>query len=120
LTVGGILETIAGLVVLIAPAQFASLPLRTPLDPAGVVIGRIAGGALLSLGIACWCARTTPSAPASIGVCRALFVYNVVACVALALASPPLASGGLLATSAAVLHGALAVALAWTLLGREN
>ena len=120
LTLGALLESGAGLVVLIAPVQFASLLLRSPLDQAGIVVGRIAGGALLSLAIACWRARTTPSAPASIGVCWALFVYNVVACVALALASPPLVSGGMVATGAAVLHGVLALALVFALLGPER
>ena len=79
---------------------------------------RIAGGGLLSLGIACWWARHTPSSPASRGVAWAFLTYNVVACCTLAWAGPALASGGLPALGAAVLHGVLGAALLAALLAR--
>jgi hypothetical protein len=46
-------------------------------------------------------------------------VYNVIACVTLARASPPLTKGGLLAQGASVLHGTLGAALLSVLLGRD-
>ncbi len=117
LSLGGVLETGAGLGLLIAPSALASLLLRSPLEGSGVVIARIGGGGLLSLGIACWCARKTPSAPASLGVSWAFLVYNLVACGTFFWARPALASGGLPALGAAVLHGALGAALLLALLG---
>jgi len=118
LSIGGVLETAAGLGLLIAPSALASLLLRSPLAGPGVVLARIAGGGVLSLGIACWCARGTPSAPAGLGVSWAFLVYNLVACVTLALAGRELASAGLPALVASALHGVLGVALLGVLSGR--
>ena len=118
LTIGGVLETALGLGLLVDPSALASLLLGSPLAGPGVVVARIAGGGLLALGIACWCARETPLAPAGLGVSRAFLTYNLVACVTLAWARPALASGGLPALVASVLHGALAAALLGALFGR--
>jgi len=84
-----------------------------------LVFARIGGGGVLSLGIACWCARKTPVTPAGLGVSRAFLAYNLVACVTLAVARPALASGGLPALAASVLHGVLAAALLGALFGRH-
>jgi len=85
---------------------------------AGIAIGRIGGGGLLSLGIACWLARKTPTAPASVGVAWAYLAYNVVTCVTLAWASVALGGGSLPALGASVLHGAIGAAVLGALLGR--
>lgn len=108
---GGVTETLTGLGLLAQPSAFASLLLASPLTGSGVVIGRIAGGGLLSVGIACWCARNTPTAPASLGVSWGFLAYNVVACITLAWGGPELASGGFPAFGASVLHGVLAAVL---------
>ena len=118
LSVGGVLETLAGLGLLADPSDIASLLLGSPLGESGVVIARVGGGGLLALGIACWGARTTPSAPASLGVAWAFLSYNVVACVTLACAFPAMASGGLLVLGSSVLHGTLAALLLGALFGR--
>lgn len=120
LSLGGVLETVAGLVLLFDPAAVASVAFQSPLDGAGVVIGRIGGGGLLSLGIACWLARKTPLAPASVGVSWGFLAYNVATCVTLAWAGTALASSGLVAFAAAALHGAIAAALLVALLGRSR
>jgi hypothetical protein len=83
-----------------------------------VAIGRIGGGGLLSLGIACLLARKTPTAPASVGVAWAYLAYNVVTCVTLAWASVALGGGSLPAVGASVLHGVLAAAVLRALPGR--
>ena len=106
--------------LLVDPSALASLLLRSPLEGAGLVVARIGGGGVLSLGIACWCARETPLTPAGLGVSRAFLAYNLVACVTLALARPALASGGLPALGASVLHGVLAAALLGALVGRRR
>ena len=88
LGLGAVLETLAGLSLLIAPSLLVSLLLGSPLPVTGLVIARIAGGGLLALGIACGYARATPIARVSLGVAAGLFTYNIVACATLVLAQP--------------------------------
>ena len=85
-----------------------------------MVLGRLAGAGLLSLGIACWYARHTPASPASVGVAWAFLAYNGIASFLLAWAGSALASGGLLALAASALHGVLAIALLVALRGRSG
>jgi hypothetical protein len=118
LSLGGVLETVSGLGLLIDPAGGASALFGAPVEGAGVAIGRIGGAGLLSLGIACWLARKTPMAPASVGVAWAYLAYNVVACVTLAWAGVTLPDNSLPAQGAAVLHGVLGAAMLAALLGR--
>ena len=118
LSIAGVLETVVALGLLVDPSGVASILLQSRLDPPGEVISRIGGGGLLAIGIACWCARKTPLAPASLGVAWALLAYNVVACVMLAWAGTAMASGGLLALSTSVLHGLFGAALLGSLLRR--
>jgi len=118
LGLGGVLETVAGLGLLVDPAGGALALFGSSMEGPGVAIGRIGGGGLLALGIACWWARKTPTAPASVGVGWAYLVYNVVTCVTLAWASVALVGGSLPALGASVLHGILGVAVLVSLLGR--
>lgn len=118
LSIAAVLETAVALGLLVDPPGVASILLQSKLEAPGDVISRIAGGGLLALGIACWFARKTPLAPAGLGVAWALLAYNVVACVTLAWAGTALASGGLPALSASVLHGLFGAALLGTLLRR--
>ena len=118
LGLGGVLETVAGLGLLVDPAGGALALFGSSMEGPGVAIGRIGGGGLLALGIACWLARKTPTAPASVGVAWAYLVYNVATCVTLAWASFALAGGSLPALGASVLHGTLGAAVLVALLGR--
>jgi hypothetical protein len=85
-----------------------------------VVVARLVGGGVLALGIACWCARNSPSTPAGFGVSWAFLTYNLIACLTLAEGRPTLANGGLIALAGSVLHGALGAALLVALLGRRR
>ncbi len=118
LSVGGVLETVAGLGLIVDPAGGASALFRSSMEGPGVAIGRIGGAGLLSLGIACWFARKTPTAPASVGVAWAYLAYNVVTCATLAWAGVALGAGSLPALGASVLHGVLGAAVLGALLGR--
>jgi len=118
LGLGGVLETLAGLGLLVDPAGGALALFGSSMEGPGVAIGRIGGGGLLSLGIACWLARRTPTAPASVGVAWGYLVYNVVTCVTLAWASVTLAGSSLPALGASILHGVLGAAVLGALLGR--
>lgn len=120
LGIGAVLESVVGLGLLIAPSGLASFLLGAPLEGPGIVIARIAGGGLLSLGISCWFARKTPTATASRGVGWALLGYNVIACVTMGLAFFPPVSGGAMVLGVSVPHGLLSVALMGALLGRER
>lgn len=110
LGIGAILEVPVGLGLLVIPSAIVSLLLGAPLSDTGVVIARLAGGALLALGVACWFARSTPIARAGYGVAGALLIYNAVACVTLALAPSGQGSRALL-LSAVVIHGLMAATL---------
>jgi hypothetical protein len=116
LGIAGVLESAVALALIVDPSLVASILLQSSLGAPGVVIGRIAGGGLLSLGIACWCARNSPTAPASLGVSWGLLAYNVVACMTLAFAGTAMASGGFLSLTASVLHGLFGAALLYVLL----
>lgn len=111
------MEAAAGVVLLVAPSALSSLLFSSALAGAGSLFGRIAGGGLLSLGIACWFARATPSSPAGRGVSRALLAYNLIAGVTLALARPPSTIGSFLVFGASAVHGVLSVALLAALFG---
>lgn len=118
LSTAGVLESAVALGLLVDSPGVASILLNATLEGPGVVIGRIAGGGLLSLGIACWCARKTPTAQASLGVAWGLLAYNVVASATLAWAGIEMAGGGLPALSASALHGMFGAALLLALLRR--
>jgi hypothetical protein len=118
LTVGAVLETAAGLGLLVDPAGAGMTLVNSPLEGSGIVIGRIGGAGLLALGIACWGARKTPSAPASLGVSWAYLTYNVLGCLTLAWTGLTLTNGRLPALGAAALHGVVGVALLGALLVR--
>jgi len=114
------LETVAGLGLLVDPAGGASALFGSSMEGPGVAIGRIGGGGLLALGIACWLARKTPTAPASLGVAWAYLAYNVVACVTLAWAGVALGGNSLPALGASVLHGVLGAAVLGALFARDR
>jgi hypothetical protein len=67
LIVTALAETATGLMLLVSPTFVVAFLLGASLEaPAGLVVARMAGAALLSLGCACWlardAARTAPSA----------------------------------------------------------
>src|SRR5271166_4852569 len=62
-----IIESVAGLALLAAPSLVSTILLATPLETApGLIVARLAGAALLTLGIACWLARPEESSAAAL------------------------------------------------------
>jgi hypothetical protein len=57
LSVAAAIEVATGLALMIFPQAVASLLLGADLTGAGISVGRIAGVALLSLGLVCWTSR---------------------------------------------------------------
>ena len=105
LVVTAVLEAGTGLGLLIVPSVVAQVLLGGTLDaPAAVTVARVAGAALLALGIACWLARADGRA-----LVVAMFFYNVAAISVLAYAALGLELSGIGLWPAIGLHTALAV-----------
>jgi hypothetical protein len=110
LMVTALVETPIGLMLLVSPALVVAFLLGVSLDaPAALIVGRIAGAALLALGGACWLARDDGPSRARRGLVAAMLLYNCVAVAVLASAGAGARLVGVLTWPAVVLHAALAV-----------
>lgn len=110
LIVTALLETATGLALLLSPPLVAAVLLDVSLDaPAALVVGRMAGAVLLSLGGACWLARNDGPNRALRGLVAAMLLYNCAAVAVLANAGAGVRLGGVLMWPAVALHSALAV-----------
>jgi hypothetical protein len=110
LVVTALAETGVGLTLLLSPPLVARLLLGVSLDaPAALIVGRIAGAALLSLGSACWLARDDGPSRARRGLVAAVLLYNSIAVAVLAIAGAGARLVGVLTWPAVALHAALAV-----------
>jgi len=110
LIVTALLETATGLALLLSPSLVAAVLLGASLDaPAALVVGRMAGAALLSLGGACWLARNDGPSRALRGLVAAMLLYNLAAVAVLANAGAGVRLVGVLMWPAVALHSALAV-----------
>ena len=110
LIVTALAETATGLVLLVSPTLVVAFLLGASLEaPAALVVARIAGTALLSLGCACWLARKDGPNRAVDGMVAAMLLYNSVAVGVLAQAATGGRLVGVLTWPAVALHAALAV-----------
>jgi len=110
LTITAAIEAGAGLALLVSPSAMARVLLGSSLETrVALVVARMAGAALLALGISCWMARDDGQSRAARGVIAAMLVYN--AAVVALLADARLRSGlsGMGLWPAVILHSALAV-----------
>jgi hypothetical protein len=73
-----------------------------------ILIGRLAGAALLGIGVASWMARTDVPTPAQLGLLTGILVYNVAGAMLLAFAGAVLKMAGVLLWPAVALHAILA------------
>jgi hypothetical protein len=109
LRVMGVIELITGLGLLAAPSLLASLLLGSPLEGAvALVVARVCGAALFSLGIACLLSRDESAARAS-GLPIGMLLYNVGSTGVLAFAGFGLGLGGALLWLVVIVHAALAI-----------
>ena len=112
-----IIEAATGLGLMAVPSVVARLLLGSPLDTsAAVMLGRIAGAALLALGVACWLARDDTQSRATRGLVVAMLMYNIAATAVLAFAGIGLGLHGVALWPAVVLHAAMAIWCITTLL----
>jgi len=92
------------------PSVVVRLLLGSPLDTSGaVMLGRVAGAALLALGVACWLARDDTQSRAARGLVVAMLIYNIAATALLAFAGIALGLHGIALWPAVVLHAAMGV-----------
>jgi len=115
LTVAGVLECLVGLALVLSPRITTALLLGAEPDSVGVMIGRVAGAALLSLGIACWGARADAGGAARIGTLRAITLYNAGAGLLLVVFAATGKAGGPVVWIAGVFHLGFAAAFAASL-----
>jgi hypothetical protein len=108
--VTAVIEVGAGLVLVSLPALAVRLLLGSSPDTSTLmVVGRVAGAALLALGVACWLARHDDKSLAAAALVAAMVMYNSSAVAILALAGLGPGPTGLLLWPAVVVHGAMAI-----------
>ena len=109
-TVTAFIEVGAGVALMGFPSAVVGLLLGAPLDtPAAVTLGRVAGAALLALGVACWLARRDAESRAARGLVVAMVVYNFAAVALFVHAGLGPGLPGVALWPAAVLHAAMGV-----------
>jgi len=108
LIVTALVETATGLILLVSPTLVVAFLLGVSLDaPAALVVARMAGAAVLSLGCACWLARNDPPRGAARALVAAMLLYNVGAVVVLRDAGIRSRPVGVALWPTVVLHAAM-------------
>jgi hypothetical protein len=112
LALTAVVEMGTGLALMVVPGIVVPLLLGTTLSPEGIPLARVAGTALLALGLASWPTR----APAGSGVpaFRAMLVYNALVALYLTHLATARHVAGLLLWPAVALHAVVALLLVWT------
>jgi len=116
-----LLEAATGLSLLAAPEGVDWVLLGGRFGaPGSVGVARIAGGALVALGIACWFASSDTRMRAAYGVVAAMLVYNVTTVSLLVYADVAKGAAGIALWPAVIVHAALAVWCAGCLITRRR
>jgi hypothetical protein len=109
LSLTAIIEAATGLALIALPAIVVRLLLGAEISGASIPLGRVAGAALLALGVACWLARNDRQSRTARGLVVAMLVYNIVATAVLAFAGIGLGLHGVALWPAVVLHAVMAI-----------
>jgi hypothetical protein len=105
-----LIEAATGLGLIAVPSGVVGLLLGSGLETsAAVTLGRVAGAALLSLGVACWLARGDTQSRAATGLVAAMLLYNVGTVAVLTFAGIGSGLDGVALWPAVILHAAMAV-----------
>ena len=110
LLVTAVAETATGLCLLILPSIVLTSLLglqQATVDT--LFVGRIAGAALLAIGVACWMARNDARTPAQLGLLTGILIYNGAVSILLAYAGAVLKMVGVLLGPTVALHVILAI-----------
>ena len=110
LTMTAVLECGAGLALVALPSPVATLLLGASLDTAvAETIARVAGVALLTLGVACWLARHDGQGHAARGLVGAMVLYNTGAFAILVYVGLGLGLSSIGLWSSVLVHAAMGV-----------
>jgi hypothetical protein len=104
-----IIETATGLGLIAVPSVVVRLLLGAEISGASIPLARVAGAALLALGVACWLARDDTQSRAARGLVVAMLMYNIPATAVLAFAGIGLGLHGVVLWPAVVLHAVMAI-----------
>jgi hypothetical protein len=105
-----VMEIPTGIALLAVPAWLASILLGAPLDTSpGLAVARLAGAAILSLGVVCWVGSGDSRSRATIGIVAAMLLYNLIAVAVLVSARFWLGMIGMGLMPVASMHAGLAV-----------
>jgi hypothetical protein len=110
--VAATIEAATGVALIVFPETVARLLLGGDLADPGIAVARVAGIALLALGLGCWMTRHPASATAS--ALTALLIYNLPVTIYLASLGIGGELVGILLWPAIVLHAVLSVLLGYT------
>jgi hypothetical protein len=106
--VTALIEAGAGAALLGVPSLVVALLLGSPLDaPAAVALGRVAGAALLALGVANWFAHYDHASRAARGVVAAMVLYNLGSVVILGRAGMGASRVGVALWPTVLIHAAM-------------
>jgi len=115
LMVTALLEAPTGLLLLLVPAIVLAVLFGWDHPGAeALVVSRVAGAGVLSVGVSSWMARHDARTPGQLGVLAGVLVYNVVGSAVLLYAGAALGTIGVLLWPAVVYHVALS---AWSVAG---
>jgi hypothetical protein len=89
LTVAAVAEAATGVALIAVPVIVVRLLLGAEISGASIPLGRVAGAALLALGVACWLARDDTQSRTARGLVAAMLMYNIAATAVLALPASP-------------------------------
>lgn len=111
--VSAAVEALVGVALMLSPALVVGLLLGEGPGPTGTAVARVAGIALLSLGVAAWQGRQeAPHHAPRAGIC----LYNVGVAALLMMVGTFGGISGPLLWPVAALHGLVGVAMLWTIL----
>jgi hypothetical protein len=109
LIVTALAEAGTGLLLLVWPSVLFALLLGVDqATPETICCARIAGAALLAIGVACWIGRSDAHTSTQLGLLIGVLIYDVAAAVILAYTGLFVNLVGIALWPAVVLHGALA------------
>ena len=104
-----VIEAAAGVALIAVPSLVGHLLLGAELAGDSIVVARIAGIALLALGVSCWLAHWDGQSCAARGLITAMVIYNLGAVVVLGAAGIRSQHAGVALWPAVILHAAMAV-----------
>ena len=109
LTLTAIIEAATGLGLIAVPAVVVRLLLGAEISGASISLGRVAGVALLALGVACWFASYDVQNRAARGLASAMTLYNLGVILILGAAGLQSQPVGIALWPAVILHAAMSV-----------